>query len=188
MKQPIIVLIMSFAALAAAAQTITVKSDDIKDTDFTKYNTFYWASQVDNELDEGINFLNDVVLKAQIRDAVKSELTGLGYEINKDNPDLIINFRVFDEPVRLRGSEGYGTHYWGRETVTNASDTTSYELEAGSLIISFADRETGAIVWQGFASGLIYNDEFIKDEGTVKEAVNLIFDEFNRRSKEYTRK
>jgi hypothetical protein len=180
-------LIMLFA-VAAGAQTITVRSDEITDTDFSKYKTFYWASQVDNELDEGVNFLNDVVLKAQIRDAVKSELTGLGYEINKDQPDLIINFRVFDKPVKLRGSEGYGDQYWGAQPVTGISDTTSHQLDAGSLLVSFVERESGRMLWQGFASGLINNNEFIKDEGKVREAVNMVFDEFNRRAREYTRK
>ncbi|HYC84578.1 MAG TPA: DUF4136 domain-containing protein [Chryseosolibacter sp.] len=187
MKQLFIALMLTFGALATAAQTITVRSDEIEDADFTKYKTFYWASQVDNELDAGVNFLNDVVLKAQIRDAVKGEMTGLGYEINKDNADMIVNFRVFDKPVRLRGGEGYGPEYWG-DQAAGMPDTSSYDLEAGSLIISFADRNTGRIVWQGFASGLINNNEFIKDEGTVREAVNLIFEEFGRRAKDYTRK
>jgi len=57
-----------------------------------------------------------------------------------------------------------------------------------TLLVSMADRESGKVVWQGFASGLIENDAFIKDEGKIREAVNLIFEEYNQRAKEYTRK
>ena len=68
------------------------------------------------------------------------------------------------------------------------SDTTSYDVEAGTLLVSIADRESGQVVWQGFASGLIENNTFVKDEGKIHEAVNLIFEEYDQRAREYTRK
>lgn len=180
-------LILSFVFLTAVSQTITVRSDEGKDVDYEKFKTFYWASQVDNEADEGQLFLNDLVLKAQLRDAIKSEMLGLGYEINADNPDLVINFRVFDKAVKIHHNEGYGD-YWGTTAMRDISEETTYDLEPGTLIVSLADRESGAIVWHGFASGLIDNNQFIKDEGKIKEAVNLIFGEYTSRAKEYTKK
>jgi hypothetical protein len=127
-------------------------------------------------------------MKAVIRDAVKAEMLGLGYQLQSQEPDLIVNFRVFDKPVTLKGYEGYGTAYWSDQRYREASDTASYKVEAGTLLVSMADRESGKVVWQGFASGLIENDAFIKDEGKIREAVNLIFEEYNQRAKEYTRK
>ena len=173
----------------AAAQSITVKADRALETDFDKYRTFYWSSQADAWLDEGgMYFLNDLGMKAIIRDAVKSELMGLGYELQSLEPDLIVNFRVFDEPVTLKGYEGYGQSYWSDERYRNADDATTYDVEAGTLLISMADRNSGQVVWQGFASGLIENNVFIKDEGKLREAVNLVCEEFDQRAKEYTRK
>lgn len=189
MKRALLICFMSTGLLTAGmAQSITVKSDRNLDQDFSEYKTFYWSSQADAWLDEGMYFLNDLTMKSMIRDAVKSEMMGLGYEMQSENPDLILNFRVFDEPVTLRGYEGYGTSYWGDERYREADDTTSYNVEAGTLLISMADRESGKVVWQGFASGLIENDVFIKDEGKIREAVNLVFEEFDQRAKEYTRK
>lgn len=173
---------------AATAQSITVKSDHALDADFSKYKTFYWSSQVDSWLDEGLYFLNDLMMKSVIRDAVKGEMMGLGYQLQSYEPDLIVNFRVFDEPVTLKGFEGYGSSYWGNERFRDISDTTSYRVDAGTLLLSLADRESGQVVWQGFASGLIKDDRFVKDEGKIREAVNLIFEEYNQRAKEYTRK
>ncbi len=180
-------LAMLFAG-AVNAQSITVKSDRDLDTDFSKYKTFYWSSQVDTWLDEGMYFMNDLMMKSIIRDAVKGELMGLGYQMQSYEPDMIVNFRVFDKPVTLKGYEGYGTSYWGNERFRDISDTTSYHVDAGTLIVSLADRESGKVVWQGFASGLIQDDKFINDEGKIREAVNLIFEEYNQRAKEYTRK
>jgi len=172
----------------ATAQSITVKSDRSPDTDFSAYKTFYWSSQADAWLDEGMYFLNDLAMKAVIRDAVKGELMGLGYEMQSLNPDLLVNFRVFDKPVTLKGYQGYGETYWGDTQFRGIDERETYEVEAGTLLVSIADRESGQVVWQGFASGLIENDAFIKDEGKIREAVNLVFEDFNQRAKEYTRK
>lgn len=190
MKKILSVLLLSAGMICAAhAQNITVKSDRSLDTDFSKYTSFYWSSQADAWLDEGgLFFLNDLGMKAIIRDAVKGELMGLGYQMQSYKPDLIVNFRVFDKPVTLKGYEGYGTSYWDDERYRESSDTTSYDVEAGTLLVSMADRKSGRVIWQGFASGLIENNAFIKEEVKIREAVNLIFEEFNQRAKEYTRK
>lgn len=170
------------------AQSITVKSDRSLDTDLSKYKTFYFSSQADAWLDQGVYFMSDLHMKALVRDAVKAEMMGLGYELQSHEPDLIVNFRVFDKPVTIKGYEGYGVSYWGDERYREASDTTSYQVEAGTLLVSMAERESGQVVWQGFASGLIENNAFIKDEIKIREATNLIFEEFDQRAKEYTRK
>lgn len=180
-------MFICFAGVATA-QSITVESDQALDADFSKYKTFYWSSQVDSWLDEGLYFLNDLMMKSVIRDAVKGEMMGLGYQLQSYEPDLIVNFRVFDKPVTIKGFEGYGTSYWGNEKFRDISDTTSYHVDAGTLLLSLADRQSGQVVWQGFASGLIKDDSFVKDEGKIREAVNLIFEEYNQRAKEYTRK
>jgi len=188
MKKSMLICLMSVGFIFGLhAQSITVESDRALDTDFNKYKTFGLASQVDSELDEGLYFLNDLVMKSMIRDAVKDELMGLGYEERDEDPDLIVNFRVFDEPVTLKGFEGYGTSYWS-DDFRQISDTASYDVEAGTLLVSMADRESGQVVWQGFASGLLENNAFVKDEAKIHEAVNLIFENYNQRAKEYTRK
>jgi hypothetical protein len=188
MKKAIAVFILTASISYAYAQSIIIASDRDLDADFTSYKTFNFASQVDDKLDAGYFFLNDLLLKSEIRDAVKSELMGLGYKMETTEPDLIVNFRVFEKPVQLKGTEGYGTTFWGGEQYRDISDTTTYNVDAGTLLVSLVDRENGGIVWHGFASGLIDNDKFIKDEVKIREAVNLIFDEYGLRAKEYSRK
>ena len=189
MKRMMCVWLVSIAVVFGLnAQTITVKSDRSLESDLSEFKTFYFSSQADAWLDEGVYFMNDLHMKAVIRDAVKAEMMGLGYQLQSHEPDLIVNFRVFDKPVTLKGYEGYGTSYWSDQRYREASDNASYEVEAGTLLLSMADRESGKVVWQGFASGLIQDNAFIKDEGKIREAVNLIFEEYNQRAKEYTRK
>jgi len=190
MKKVMLGMLLLFTAVGVYAQDITVRSFEAEEVEYDKYKTFDWASQVSDELDPGMYFLNDLVLKAQVRDAVKSELMGLGYEQaeSNDQADLIVNFRVFDKPVTLRGNEGYGDTFWGTTSYAGIDETEEFDVEAGTLLISLAARESGRVIWQGFASGLIDNNQFVKDQVKISEAVNLIFEDYNERAREYTRR
>jgi len=183
-----VILLVSVALAQLSAQEIVVRSVERPDNDFDRYKTYTWASQVDETLDAGNYFLNDLVLKADIRDAVKGELEGRGYKNEPESPDLLVNFRVFNEAVTLKGYESYGASYWGDVEFRTPADTTTHRVEPGTLIISMIDKKNGSIVWQGFASGLINNNEFIKEEGKVREAVHLIFEEYPHRATEYTKR
>ena len=151
--------------------------------------SYGFASHVDNKLDPGFYFLNDLILKSQIRDAVNSELQGLGYQkATSGKPDMLVNFRVFEQPTTLRGFEGMGEDYWSGTQTRTSDDRTEYKVKGGTLMVNFVDVDSGEVIWQGFASGLIDNGKFVKDEGKVREAVNLIFDEFGQRANEYSRR
>lgn len=164
------------------AQDITVQADKKLNNDFGKYKTFYWTSQVDSKLDEGFYFLNDLILKTNTRNAIQSEMEGLGYKLQSTSPDLMVNFRLFDNATTLKSHESYGVSYWSGIEVHDPEDLKAYEVAAGTLLISILDVKKGDIVWQGFASGLINGKAFIKDEAKIKEAVNLIFDKYEYRA------
>jgi hypothetical protein len=187
MKRTVLGLLLLVGMVCAYAQgRITVESDIDDDVDFSKYKTFSWASQVDSQLDErGVYFLNDLILKAQIREAVKSELMGLGYQLDPNQPDLIVNFRVFDQAARIKGVE---PEYWSGQTYGLIGDTTSYEVKPGTILLSLADRKKSKVVFQGFASGLIDNDHFIKDEVRIRQAVHMIADESGLKPKDLSKK
>jgi hypothetical protein len=181
-----VVLVMASNVLLAQEITIQIREDTEVDLAHTK--TYGWASQVDHALDAGNYFLNDIVLKTDIKDAVREELEARGYRQESTSADIIVNFRVFDEPVVLSGYEGYGAAYWGDVEFQVPADSANTELDAGTLIISIIDRRAGRLVWQGFASGLMENNKFVKDEGKIRNAVNLVFEKYNYRASEYTKR
>ncbi len=168
----------------AEQASVRIEADEKLNNDFSEYKTYNFVSHVDEELDPGFYFLNDLEFKANVRETVKGELEGLGYRRDENDPDLLISFRVFDEPVTLKGftDPGYGDGYWGTDMqVREWGDTTSYDVEAGTLLLSVLDAEQGEIVWQGFASGLLDQDAFSKDEQKIAEAVELLFEEYGHR-------
>jgi hypothetical protein len=189
MKKITIAFALLFTVAGIQAQTIRVRSEAAENMNFAKYKTFTWASQVSSELDPGLYFLNDLSMKSQVREAVKAELMGRGYREIPGDADLVVNFRVFDKATKIKSMEDYGSDYWGETQFTGISETIpSVDIEAGTLLLSLADRAQGKVIWQGFASGLIDNNQFVKDEVKVREAVKLIFENFNHTVTDYSRK
>jgi hypothetical protein len=82
----IVLILITLSELKA--QEIVVRAVERPDSDFGAYKTYSWASQVDETLDAGNYFLNDLVLKADIRDGVRGELEGRGYKNEPVSPDL----------------------------------------------------------------------------------------------------
>lgn len=182
-------IVLVLLSLTTVGQDLRIDFQKDSDTDFREYKTYFWASQIDNQLDEESCFLNNVMLKADVRNAVHAEMESRGYLMDEHSPDLLINFRVFDRAVKLKSSYDYGRSYWKRDEFFS-SDVFAGEIfvEAGTLIISILDRRDSKMVWQGIASGLEHDGEFIKDEGKVREAVELIFDKYGYRASIYTRR
>jgi hypothetical protein len=188
MKRALLILFL-LMSLAVSGQEVAIHSYKEDEVDFRKYRTYFWASQAVSPQDEGSYFLKDLVLKSDIRDAVYGELEGRGYRMNESDPDLLVNFRVFEKGRALKGTEGYGPAYWEKsEFFSNDAGTNEIKVEAGTLIISLLEKDSGKVVWQGFASGLIDKEEFIRNEGKIREAVSLIFEEYGTRVGEYTRR
>lgn len=184
----LVIAFMLCLATMSFAQNIKVNSSQKPDTDFDKYKSFNFASQVDQKLDPGFYFLNDLALKGMIRESVNHELEGLGYKKTTQAPDLIVNFRVFDKPATITTVNDYGNDYWGISNVRDTRSISTAQVQAGTLVVNMVDRKTGEVVWTGFASGLMDGNLFNKKEDKVKEAVNLVFDQYKHRADGITTK
>ncbi|UII32624.1 DUF4136 domain-containing protein [Fulvivirga ulvae] len=153
-----------------------VAMDERLDTSFEKYETFGWTSSAKSASAE--DFLNDVALKSAIRDAIKYELDVRGYDMAGANPDLLINFKVFEKPTQFQGYTGH-EEVLGNDEVREEEDFRTYNLKEGTLLIQMLDKEKGTIVWQGYASGIIDDDDmFDRDPVKIKDAVEQIFNRF----------
>jgi hypothetical protein len=175
-----IVIIMFFTA--CSTKSYKVDGAGNADANMEDFNTYAFASQVDSKLDAGFFFLNDLVLKADIRDAVKHEMDSRGYRHDPSSADLVVNFRVFDKAATIQGLEGLGSNYWSSGEADRFAMKETVNLKEGSLLVHLVNRQTGEIVWQGYASGLMDGNGFNKDKNKISEAVSMIFDSYNHRA------
>lgn len=181
------VVAIFFLTKFAYGQEIVVSSIKHPEADFTHYVTYNWAVQVDYDTDDESYFLDDLMFKSDIREAVRNSLESLGYRPDATAPDLIVNFRVFEKKTMLNGFEGYGVNYWNPKEYSPESGRR-VDVNAGTIILSIVDRRQGVLVWEGVASGLVTQGEFVKEEGKLREAVDLMMNQYGTRANEYTKR
>ncbi|MDQ3394501.1 MAG: DUF4136 domain-containing protein [Bacteroidota bacterium] len=82
--------------LSCATTNNLVKTDYDKDVDFSKFKTFYWVEDLDNNK-EGHPLLNNSLNTKRIKNAITSEMEGRGYILSNENPNLLVNFNIVVE-------------------------------------------------------------------------------------------
>ena len=174
------------------AQRYTVTSNRDMSAPFDSYKTYDWAKHVTTTTSLAYA-INDLTLKTRIKDAVGHELEARTMKPNPGNPDVLVNFRVFEKPVTIPDADGYfhDANYWGTDEVRNNSlgslpystsyyeNNTEYYLDKGTIMIQLVDAKKGVVVWQGYASGLTDGNTFDRDPDHIAKAVRLIFDKLD---------
>ncbi len=120
-------------------------------------------------------------VNAAVQHSITDELEARGYRQATASPDLLVTYRVLERQARMKGYLNDDPTMVGTNEVREPSDTTTYTLEPGTLLISLIDAKSGEVVWDGFASGLSENNAFITDDSRIKESVHLIMEKFEYR-------
>ena len=170
----ILFLLMIGLMWGCGQQDYVVRSSSVETADYNNYETYAFASSVNNPNNPYV--LSDNNLQTKIKDAISYELSDMGYEKSSNDPDLLVNFRVLERDTELMLNQE--DDYWGPSGTTIATGTRSMEVEAGTLIVDVADVETGQVVWTGLASGILDGNQFDRRESSVDMAVQEIFDQF----------
>ncbi|WP_207509951.1 DUF4136 domain-containing protein [Telluribacter humicola] len=194
MKQlsKVFIVLLALVSTPLLAQDYKVTSDKDISAPFDKYKTYSWAKNISLETSLA-SALNDAILKTAIRDALAHELAARKFKKVSQNPDLLVNFRVFDEPVEMTAYEGYfrDPEYWGKNEISqeklglilHADDPgrrgKKYFFDKGTIIVQLVDAKKGVVVWQGYASGITNGNVFDKDPDHVAKAINLIAEELD---------
>lgn len=181
MKRLFFVAAFALATSLTQAQTVTVDSELRPNIDFSHFKSYAWAMQPTSKQDDAGNVL---ALKAQMRDAVANAMDGRGYTFNRQSPDLIVNFRVLDQPTTLKGYTG-STPYFSANEVQSLGKEKDIVVQAGTILVNLVDAKTDEAIWQGIASGLLTANSKDRQEGKIREAVNLIFNKYPYRADSY---
>ena len=130
---------------------------------------------------------SDAALNTTITSSIEDALEGRGYR-NAVNPDLLVTYRVLERKAQFRGYKDDTPTRINSGEIREPSDTVTYALEPGTLMVALIDTKTSQLVWEGFASGLTNDSEFTTDETKVKQAINLIFEKYKYRADKYAYK
>jgi hypothetical protein len=143
-------------------------SDEASDTYIYSYSVIIPAS------DSSVN--------TTIKKSIAAELEGRGYRKDDANPDLLVTYKVLERNGKLKGYTSDSPDEVNGKEVHQPSDTTTFALQPGTLLVNVIDKKKSQVLWDGFASGLIKDNTFTADPIKLKEAVHLIFTQFKPRA------
>lgn len=164
-----------------AQKTYTDKNES---TDLSDYNTYEWVFNkeiipenqvlIDGEM---MLVYNNLTSNKMVKDAIEIQMEARGFSHNSENPDMLVNFRIFEKPTELRTYRLTNRQDYlgfGPRSMT----TKMVPVEAGTILVDFIDAETGLNIWQGFASGA-FEVADMKDISNLEAKIISIFNDWN---------
>lgn len=117
--------------------------------DFTKYKTFCWLAGCEFRY-TGPAYLDDSLLREQIKEAITLELGRKGLSKNEDHPDLLVDFHISvqNESSIIYHHQEEDVYYYKpfpQEEVIN--------YLKGTIVIDMVDKLEGHMVWRSEAIG-----------------------------------
>ena len=190
MKKVILLILSGLFSFTIKAQDVVVGADNSFKTSLNDYSTYAWSKDIDQIPSDqiyvspsGVYVFNNESVRSKIKDAIEYELSAKGYKKEATDPDLLVLFTVTERPGQLTTYNGYQKVYGGLDSVRTPQNVQSTQIDAGTLIINILDAKSGAVAWQGYASGILKPD-MINDESKIREAVAKIFSRFDFRAKQ----
>lgn len=171
MLKKVILFLISCLLLSGCSTRIKTLQDP--KADFSRYKTFCWINGCDFAI-SGPQYLNDSLLRENIKKSIISELNKKGLTLDSNNPDLLVSFNVTlenqqtiiyprkdaDEPFRPLDNEERIVHY----------------LE-GTMVIGIADNKESRVVWESFASRYMETNPDLSEKN-ISKGIHLILKKF----------
>jgi len=187
MKKIMLVFACTLFYFASQSQVKTGADESFK-ASLNNYKTYGWSSEIEHIPSEkvfvapnSIYVFNNESLREKIKKAIAFELSAKGYAKDESNPDIIVLFRVTEQPGTLLTKNGY-QQFWD-EDQNGGNRLHRTKIAADTLLINVLDGKSDKVAWQGWASGIL-KPEMINDNMKVREAVSSIFKKFHFRAKQ----
>lgn len=117
-------------------------------TDFSQYHTFCWMNGCEFSI-AGPSYLNDSLLRENIKKSVVAELKSKGLTEDNNAPDLLIGFSITmkDEQAILYHRGGETPFY---VPMDRKEEVVNYLK--GTLVIGIVDKKQSKMIWESQAS------------------------------------
>ena len=175
---PALILVAVLAGCTSPS-ALEHQSQSAPDTNLSAYRTFGWKAPAGGTTDEPMR-----ILDANIRTAIRAELTRRGYVETETNPQLLIVYdtaageRVKSNPFRIGiGLGSFGSNGGGSVNVGSPSVQSYRE---GRLVIHVLDAAENREVWLGTITGR--DDNKTPDADSVARTVALAMQDFPARA------
>jgi len=157
---------LGFAFLFLLAScSMKIQNTYDRQVDFSKYKTFCWMSGCEFKFTAPA-YLNDSLIRENLKVAIIEELKAKGLTEDPDNPDLLVGFTITvkdEKAIVYHPAEDTPIYIKPLET---EKEVINYLR--GSLIIGMADSRESRMVWQSHALGYMETNPDLTEKNIRK--------------------
>lgn len=163
------IFLLSIFLLSGCASISTTYNYE-PEGEFDRYQTFYCLECTD-DLNKNAPQYDNQENRELIRRAIEQELIGRGYILEKEDPDLLVDFHIVIEQKSDVVGEAYPMAW-------QTHDFAYYPIyyDYGTLVVHLVDRNKDQLVWQGTASKILENPK--NAQKTIGRALEKLFGQY----------
>ncbi|KAF0243330.1 MAG: DUF4136 domain-containing protein [Sediminibacterium sp.] len=184
--QTVSFFLVALLIFASCSPKVYVQKDDT--ANLANYKSFAWVETKETHEQKGHNDIQE----NKIRNAVSAELIKAGWREDTTKPDAVLAYDVLVEKTIKRGSNSvysqpFSRVYFNRYTRRMGTiyypsqfmgySNTQYQVNEGTLTISFIDAQTDKMIWQGWTTEEVNTKLFTDKE--IQVSVRNIFRKFD---------
>jgi hypothetical protein len=189
MKSSLTLLILTFFFVSCMSQKDYIAEYDFNYAgNFKRYKTFGFVGNANKVAQE-----DDSEFFETIEKTISNRLGSQGFKFQDEKPDLLINYKVFRDPVKYRGYDQPNFDYWldrrseqiDMEKLMETEDRerdenynrVKYLDNEGLLVIYVIDNKRGSTIWQGYTAAAF---DFMSPEiqSDLTRATYRVMDQF----------
>ena len=148
----------------AGVWAMEVKTDAAPGVNLAKYRTYAWRSGTESPS----------LLDARVHQAVDKQLATKGWQETKDQPDVVIPYRMREKPRTTRMTSGGGGRWGGGGMRT----TTANQDLVGTLVLEMRDRKAKSVLWRMIGSDSGSSAIDVESEKNIGKMMEKAFSKF----------
>jgi Domain of unknown function (DUF4136) len=175
----IVLLAASCIAFAGCAPRVLVEQDS--SAQFSGLHSFIWANPPVGKVRDPI--LDSQILEQRVQRAVVADLLSRGYiqTTTENKPDFTVTYHIIGKQQLQSSGPSFSFGFFGAYpngfgSVAVPVDNGLETREQGTLILDIIDNHTKQLVWRGWISDWVNQDNY--SEKAISQAVKAILDKF----------
>lgn len=169
----LLLIVLTSSSLLAQSRTVYEKSDF--DANLDKFDTYAFGNMMTNLSDKTFVTSNQL-LSDMVEEAIAYEMDVYNYDLDSENPGMLINFMIFDQAYSDK--VGYMPGYRIDEDF-GMDENILEDIKDGSLMISMVRTEDGKAIWSGYVvDGIDPKADLRKQQKDARQAVSAAMESF----------
>ncbi len=164
-----------FSTTVVFAQDKDVIMKERSGANYEAYESYAFGNNF-IDIEDGRWYSFGTLNSKMVQNAVVHEFDTYGYNLKTNNPDILVNYMIFDQEY----NDNYGYYkdpYIVDQNVGEENILT--ELENGSLVVSMVDPDNGKSIWVGYVPEAVDPDDGLRQQQVdVRSAVDDVLESY----------